>query len=147
MSHTWVTVLNSLCPLRCWLTLSPNKRCKPTDLQAVAVVLDVLCHHQLVPNKGHAQHGGACGQGLIAGGVATMAQEALDSRVAQHSRLWHPGHHQHVGGRVALRQVHMALLQQTDVRQTGSDGEGGMGSDESREGGGGRRQAENRRQA
>jgi hypothetical protein len=83
----------------------------PAYLQAISMVLDVLCNHQLITPKGHAQHRCACGQSLIRCCMAPMAQEALDSCMAQHSSLRHPGCNQHVAGLAALREVPLALLQ------------------------------------
>lgn len=75
------------------------------------MVLDVLRHHQLIASKGHAEHSRACCQGLVCGGVASMAQEALDCGVAQHSCLGHPVRDEHIAGLVALRDVRLTLLQ------------------------------------
>lgn len=58
-----------------------------THLQAVPMVLDVLRHHQVVPSTGHDQDGLAHCQRLVGGGVAAMAQEALDCWVPERSRL------------------------------------------------------------
>jgi hypothetical protein len=57
-----------------------------------------------------------------------MAQEHLDSRVGQHSRLWRPGHQQQVlgQGRGAL-QVDMLSLGGTGVVSGGGGGGGGGG--------------------
>jgi len=88
----------------------------PTHLQPIAMVLDVLCHHQLIAAKGHAEDSCACCQGFVCGGVAAMAQEALDCGVAQHSCLGHPGRDEHIAGLVALRKVGLALLQAYGAR-------------------------------
>jgi hypothetical protein len=56
-----------------------------------------------------------------------MAQEHLDSRVGQHSRLWRPGHQQQVlgQGRGAL-QVDMLSLGGTGVVSGGGGGGTGV---------------------